>query len=142
MGVKKHTTISSKQRAARQKNAAKATAGRLRAAAERRAAAAGKIAEAGIPPIEVSEARREAARAVVAELEARRRNSELVSLAEIRAEVTQRYALVRTRLLAVPARVRQRAPHLAAADVRLFEDLIREALEELADREAERETAS
>lgn len=85
------------------------------------------------PTLADARMRHETARASVSELELRRLQGELVPLSEVRAEVAARYTVVRTRLLGVPARVKQRAPHLAAADVRLIDDFIREALEELAD---------
>jgi len=81
--------------------------------------------------------RHETARAAIAEMEQRRLEGELVPLDEIRAEVVQRYTTVRTRLLGVPSRLKQRAPHLSATDVRMVDDLIREVLEELADGAAE-----
>lgn len=142
--VSPSVALTDMQIVARRANAAKASEGRRRAAAARRD---GKVdarppstparprakVSASVEAYEVSRARREAANALVAELEAKKMQGELVPLAEVRAEVVQRYTLARTKLLAVPARVRQRAPHLAGADVRLVEDLIREALEEIAD---------
>lgn len=100
------------------------------------APATAPVAPDTTPPfseLALAKARHEGARAAVAELQLRRLQGELVPLAEIRAEVTQRYTIVRTRLLGVAARVKQRAPHLAAADVALIDDLVREALEEIAD---------
>lgn len=85
-----------------------------------------------VPDYNESRARREAALADMAELEVAERRGSLVPVDEARAEVQQRYTLVRTRLLGVPARVVQRMPHLAAEVVPVLDELLREALEELA----------
>jgi P27 family predicted phage terminase small subunit len=66
------------------------------------------------------------------ELELAKRRGELVDVAEARAAVIEEYSVVKTRLLGLPARVKQRLPHVAAEDVRVIDELVREALEELA----------
>lgn len=43
-----------------------------------------------------------------------------------------KFVVVRTKLLGVPSRLRQRCPHLSRDDTNAVDDLIREALEELA----------
>lgn len=78
-------------------------------------------------------ARREVALADMAELDLGERRGELVAADEALAEVIERFTLVKTRLLGVPARVAQRLPHLAAEVVPVIDELLREALEELAD---------
>ena len=40
--------------------------------------------------------------------------------------------IARTKLLATPTRARQRIPHLSLEEVNILDDLLREALEELA----------
>ena len=50
----------------------------------------------------------------------------------MRADLIAKYTVVKTRILGVPARAAQRAPHIAAEMVPLIDDLLREALEELA----------
>lgn len=80
---------------------------------------------------EAAAARREAALADMAELDRDERKGELVSVDEARADVIDKFAIVRTRLLGVPSRVAQRMPHLAAEVVPIVDDLVREALEEL-----------
>lgn len=82
-------------------------------------------------------ARRETALADMAEMELAERRGRLVSADEARAGVIQAYSLVKTKLLGVPAALGQRAPHLAAA-APFVDELIREALEELAEGEAQR----
>lgn len=85
-----------------------------------------------VPDYNESRARREAALADMAEIEVAERRGDLVPVDEARAEVLERYTLVRTRLLGVPSRVAQRLPHLAAEVVPVLDELLREALEELA----------
>ena len=82
---------------------------------------------------EAAAARREAALADVAELDAGERKGELVSVAEARADVIEMLSVARTKLLGVPARMAQRLPHLAGEVVPVIDGLMREALEELAD---------
>lgn len=77
-------------------------------------------------------ARREAAMADLAEIEVGERRGELVPVAEARADVMDRFAIVRTRLLGIPSRVAQRMPNVAAEVVPVLDELLREALEELA----------
>lgn len=131
-----HTTTEA-QRAARSANAAKATEGRKAAVAARRTEAAAKVAAdlkaAGVPALEVSEARLMAAKAEIAELDAGERRGELISVEQARADVIDKFTTVRTKILGVPSRVAQRFPKLAPEIVPVLEDLLREALTELAD---------
>ncbi len=62
-----------------------------------------------------------------------KRQGELISVDEVRANVINEYTEVRTKMLGLPTRIRQRVPKLNADDVRIVSDLIREALEALAD---------
>lgn len=86
---------------------------------------------------EAAAARREAALADVAELDAAERKGDLVPVEEARNQVTERFTIVRTRLLGIPSRLAQRLPHVAAEVVPVLDELLREALEELADGDAE-----
>lgn len=67
-----------------------------------------------------------------AELDYREAAGELVPAAEVRGKLEDVFHSCRTKLLGVPARARQRLPHLSAADIGEFEELVREALEALA----------
>lgn len=67
------------------------------------------------------------------EVERRKLEGELVEVAEVRQWVASMIATARTRLLGVPSKAKQRIPHLERTDVFEFEELIREALEGLAD---------
>lgn len=81
---------------------------------------------------EGSSARREAAQAELAELELAKRRGQLIDAEEARADVLAAYSLVKTRLLGVPSLVAQRLPHLVAEVTPVVDELIRDALEELA----------
>lgn len=101
--------------------------------------ARGSAAEGAIPPYHRSQAvkayhaaRREAAMADTAELELEERRGILVESAQVYADFEDHIAVARTKLLAIPSRLGQEAPELAARVVPVAERLIREALEELA----------
>jgi phage terminase Nu1 subunit (DNA packaging protein) len=68
----------------------------------------------------------------VDELELAKRKGELVSVAEARADVIEKFSVVKTRLLGLAVRVKQRLPHVVVEDVRVIDALVREALEALA----------
>jgi hypothetical protein len=67
---------------------------------------------------EAAAARREAALAVLAELDVAVRQGELVPVAEARQAVIDKFSIVRTRILGVPLRVAQRVPHVSPATSR------------------------
>ena len=67
----------------------------------------------------------------VDELELAKRKGELVSVAEARADVIEKFSVVKTKLLGLAVRVKQRLPHVVVEDVRVIDALVREALEEL-----------
>lgn len=81
---------------------------------------------------EAAAARREAALADMAEIEVAEMRGELVPVAEARADVIGKFTVVKTKILGVPTRIAQRLPHLAAEVVPVVDELLREALEELA----------
>jgi phage terminase Nu1 subunit (DNA packaging protein) len=81
----------------------------------------------------LSEAKREEAiwKAREAERKFREAAGELVPAAKVHAKFADAYAQVRTKLLAVPSRAKQRLGHLTVEDVAHLEELVREALSEL-----------
>jgi len=95
--------------------------------------ASSSIAGPDIPSFADSRARREAARAGLATLQLMRERGRLVSVDAVRAAVAAKFSEVRTKLLGVPTRLKQRSAIVADDDVRLVDELIREALEALAD---------
>ncbi len=85
------------------------------------------------PDYQLARARRETALACMAELDLAERRGELIAVKQAREDVIDRLTTVRTLILGVPSRVAQRLPHLAGEVVPVLDDLLREALEELAD---------
>jgi phage terminase Nu1 subunit (DNA packaging protein) len=85
------------------------------------------------PDLQDSRARLEAARASLAELDLAERRRELVPASEIAAKYEDVVTSAKTKLLGLASRVKQRMPHVVEADIRSIDDLVREALESLAD---------
>ncbi len=101
-------------------------------------------AERDLPDEQISlkEARRrreiETLRAAKADAEQRRldlaeRRGDLMSKSQMLADVAEEFAHVRTKLMGIPLRCKQRIPGLRNADVKIIDSLVREALENLAD---------
>ena len=90
------------------------------------------IDEADLPPFAVSHARLEAAKAMKAELEVAEMSGQLVRVDVVRDRYIDAVGAAKNKLLRVPRRAKQRLPHLSASDVRTLDDLVREALEDLA----------
>jgi hypothetical protein len=87
----------------------------------------------GVPDLQESRARLEAARADLAELELAERRGKLVPADEIAAKYESVVMEAKTKLLGIPTRAKQTLPHLTAEDVLKLDALVREALEGLAD---------
>jgi hypothetical protein len=92
----------------------------------------------GAPPpdqaLTLSEASAEEKRwkAKLAELEYRRKAGELVDAREVGDRLTTLFTICRTKLLALPSKAKAAIPALTHADVATLDDLVRQALEELA----------
>lgn len=65
------------------------------------------------------------------ELDYRKAAGELVDAAEMQAEITDAFSTVRTKLMGVPSKVKQRHPELPLAVLATIDAAVREALEEL-----------
>ncbi len=91
---------------------------------------------AGVPPpdLQESRARREAAEAALAEIELMEKRRELVPAKDVESKLVNVFAHCKTKLLGVAARARQRDPGLTGPQIELFEALIRECLDDLAER--------
>lgn len=89
---------------------------------------------------EAAAARREVARAEMAELEVAKRRGQMMSKEQALRDIDDDYTLVRNLLLGVSSRFAQRLPQYAAAVVPVLDALIREALEELAGSETKETT--
>lgn len=81
-----------------------------------------------------SATRRYAAQAELAEIDLAERRGQLISIAEARADMTAKLTEARTRLLGIPSQLAQIFPDRAAELVPLVEGLIRDALEDLANK--------
>ena len=84
------------------------------------------------PNLHEASAREKHWKAELAELKFKEAAGELVPAAEVRSKVEGAFRTCKTKLLAIPSRARQAIPHLTIAETASLEDLIREALEELA----------
>ena len=74
------------------------------------------------------------ARAESIELEIARKKGVLVPAREVELRWSGLVVATRNKLLGIPSRAKQRLPHLSVADLAVLDALIRETLEELADR--------
>jgi phage terminase Nu1 subunit (DNA packaging protein) len=86
-----------------------------------------------VPDLQESRARLECARADLAELELAERRRELVPASDIAAKFEDVVTSAKTKLLGLASRIKQRMPHIVETDIRAIDDLVREALESLAD---------
>lgn len=89
----------------------------------------GRAAEPDLAEVRL---RHELARACAAELELAKMRGEVVLAADVESRLVDVFAACKTKLLAVPARARQQDPGLTSSQLGLFEELIREALSDLA----------
>lgn len=97
-----------------------------------RAARCEAVATATTYLLPVEAAREKHWRANLAELEYRTRARELIPAAEVADAYAEAVTVAKTRILGVPVRIKQQLPHLTTDDVRAIDDLLREALEDLA----------
>lgn len=88
-------------------------------------------------PLAEAQALEKVWKAKLAELKYQERSGQLVRAEEVAARWAEIITLSKTKLLAIPAAAKNRIPHLTAADVGVLDELIREALEELADTEVD-----
>lgn len=88
--------------------------------------------DGGSPNFTASNAREKYWKAKMAELKFREADGELIDIQTVKKEWTAILSTVRGKLLAVPSKVKLRVPALTADDVMTLQDMIREALEELA----------
>lgn len=86
---------------------------------------------AGVYVYAVEAAREKHFKANLAELEFKTKSGEVINGDEAREIVIERFTEVRTKLLGLPRRIRQRFPQLTTEDVRVIDNLVREALEAL-----------
>lgn len=84
-------------------------------------------------PLQEHRARREAAEAAMAEIELAEKQRSLVPAADVEAHLVNVFANCRTKLLGLPARARAQDPSLSSEQIAMFDRLLHECLEDLAD---------
>ena len=85
-----------------------------------------------LPDYNESRARHEFEKANLAELDRKTKEGLLLPRDQVEKTWAAAVTIARTKLLATPTRARQRIPHLSLEEVNILDDLLREALEELA----------
>jgi hypothetical protein len=85
-----------------------------------------------LPEYNDSRKRSEFERANLLELERKQKEGLLLPAEQVQKVWANSVAIAKTKLLAVPSRLRQRIPHLSLEEIAIAEDLIRESLEEIA----------
>lgn len=90
-------------------------------------------AKTGVPSYADSRARNEAAKAGLSTLQLMKEKGKLVDVEGVRVEIAKKFSEIRSKLLGVPSRLIQRSSTVTSEDAGLVENLIREALEALAD---------
>lgn len=86
-----------------------------------------------VPDYNESRARTEYLKAELLELERKEKEGLLVRAADVQAKWVEVLTISRTKVLGVPSKAKQRIPDLTQDQIAILEDIIREALEELAD---------
>jgi len=91
--------------------------------------------EAGeiVPEYNESRARTEFLKAELLELERKEKEGLLVRAADVEAKWVEVITISRTKVLGVPSKAKQRIPDLTQDQIAILEDIVREALEELAE---------
>jgi len=77
-------------------------------------------------------ARREREVRIMAQMDRRQREGELLERAEVERAWSQSVTIAKTALLGVPSRAKERIPHLTLDEIETLTELIRSALEEVA----------
>lgn len=86
-----------------------------------------------VPDYNESRARTEYLKAELLELERKEKEGLLVRTADVQAKWVEVLTISRTKVLGVPSKAKQRIPDLTQDQIAILEDIIREALEELAE---------
>jgi hypothetical protein len=93
------------------------------------------------PHLGDARARHELAKAQLAEIDLAERRGELVKVAELDGKLASLFTSCKTKLLGIPSRARQADPTLSTVQIALVEELVREALEDLAEGKLEVDAA-
>lgn len=98
----------------------------------RKTASAKAVRTEDVPTYEESKARTEFLKAELLELERRQKEQILVPTAEIESKWVKVVTLARTKVLGIPSKAKQRIPDLDTSAMTCLEDIVREALEDIA----------
>jgi hypothetical protein len=85
-----------------------------------------------IPDYDESRARTEHLKAELLELERKQKEAQLVKADEIEAKWVEIVTIVRTKILGIPTKAKQRIPDLDTDAITTLDDIVRETLEDLA----------
>jgi len=85
-----------------------------------------------VPDYNESRARTEYLKAELLELERKEKEGLLVRAADVEAKWVEVITISRTKVMGVPSKAKQRIPDLTQDQIAILEDIVREALEELA----------
>ena len=85
-----------------------------------------------VPDYNESRARTEYLKAELLEIERAEKEGRLVDAEQVAAKWGELVAIARTKIMGVPSKAKQRMPDLSADDAALLEEIVREALEDLA----------
>lgn len=88
---------------------------------------------ADVPTILQSRAISEAYKAKIARLEYEEAAGNLVNAEEVKKEFASMISIARSHLLAIPSKLKGRLPHLTVDEISILDELVREALESIAD---------
>jgi phage terminase Nu1 subunit (DNA packaging protein) len=86
-----------------------------------------------VPDYNESRARTEYLKAELLELERKEKEGLLVRSADVQAKWVEVITISRTKVMGVVSKVKQRVPDLTQDQISILEDIVREALEELAE---------
>lgn len=86
-----------------------------------------------VPDYNESRARTEYLKAELLELERKEKEGLLVRSADVQAKWVEIVTISRTKVMGIPSKAKQRIPDLSQDQVVVLEDIVREALEELAE---------
>lgn len=89
--------------------------------------------QSDVPDYNESRARTEYLKAELLELERAEKERELISAAEVAKKWGELVAIARTKVLGIPSKAKQRIPDFPQDAFVILEDIVREALEDLAD---------
>lgn len=99
---------------------------------EKRQSAPAPLPDDEIPEYNASRALRERQLALMAQMDRRQREGELLERADVERAWAQSVTIAKTALLGVPSRAKERIPHLTLDEIETITELIRTALEEVA----------